>query len=1396
MSRVRRWASTAAGPAVLALLAYVPSLTARPGKMPADTKLYLYLDPGRLIGDAPFTFDGRQFAGWVPHQTISYLWPSGPWYWVLEQIGVPDWIAHRLWIATVLFIAGLGAWWVARTFGLGLGGALAAASVYQLSPYVLPYLSRTSLMLLPYAGLGWLIGLTVRAATVSRWRHAALVALVVATVGAPNATAIAMIAPAPVLWLAHAAWSRTITWQRAVLTAGRVGALCVAVSLWWLAMLRVQSRVGADVLAYSETLEAVSLTSTSTETLRGMGYWLFYVRDPVGFTTSATFDYLASARVALVSFALPVLGLLGLAVVRFPARRFAIVLVATGLVLAVGVHPIADPAPLFAPFAQESRSTVVLALRSSTRALPMAVLGLGLGVGALVASSVRRWRRAQLASPLVVVAIAVANLPALFGGDVVDPVLVRDEDPPPAWSQAAAALDRSGTGGRVLQIPGQEFGAFRWGYTVDAPLPGLTEKPLITRDLLPLGSPAAMDLLYALDDRIQEGVAERAAIAPVARLLGADTLWLTNDVWFDRFRTPRPETVAPLVADRGRAGGDDGLGAPVTFGEPVPNIETVASTDETRVGDPRIGAALEPVWLVDVEDALGIVRAKDDVVLLVGSGDGVVDAAAAGVIDGSEALVYAAAQPGGAAPPSRVVVTDSNRDRAHQWRSSQDVVGFTESGGPSTDLLRRDTADQRLPVFAGDDAADQTVAEQRGPVTAVATAYGEPFAYRPESRAAMAIDGRADTAWVVAERWPAAGEAIELAFVEPVSTLRLVQPATRPTGVAPDRWITAVDLVLDGERTQHVEIAEPSHEDGQLVTLEAPASTVRVVIGATTAGDDAVGFAEIDAGLGPTVEIVRTPTDWAAPEGTPVDVVVTRLRTDPADRWRADPEPSLRRAVTVPAGTYDIAVTARLHRRASDAVLGTLLGIGDAGATNRLTGFPAASGWAAIDGDPSTAWTTPFGAVVGQSLTVQRTSGTSLDQLTIVQPADDVHSPITRVTVADGTAAFEVEVPADGVVTLPRPLTGDVITVVVTAIDTRTTVDRRYGETWVLPAAVSELTGDGITATPPPATFSSPCRDDLLRINGTPIAVRVSGRYDAAVTGEPLDVELCDGASLTVGAGETIIESTPGAHTGIDIDRIVLRSAAAPHRGAPPDVEVVERGRLHRTVDVTGCDAGCWLVLGEGYNRAWEAMIGGDSLGDPAVLDGGFNGWWLPPGTERATVELRWTAQRRVTMALIASGMAVAACITLAARDRTRAERRAPATPRLVGWRAPARGPRWVAVAVCASSALVIIGPLWIVPAAAVAAVAAWLQRPRLLGLAAVAVAAGNAVVIAFRVVTVRPFANASWPGAFERLHRPGLLVVVFLLGSLAAGDRLRPPGARRHRSPAAPSPTGGAGRS
>jgi arabinofuranan 3-O-arabinosyltransferase len=719
-------AAIAAAVAVLAVLAYVPTLLSSRGRMPADTKLYLYLDPGRLIADAPWTFDARQFAGWVPHQVIAYLWPQGPWYWLGDAAGLPDWVVHRLWLGSLFLAAGTGVLWLARRLGLGLPAALAAALVYQLTPYVLPYASRTSAMLLPWAGLGWIVGLTVLAATRSRWRHAALAALVILSVGAVNATALLMVAPAPVLWLLCAAGNGTIAWRRAATTALRIGVLALGVSLWWIAAVAVQGRQGADVLAYSESLESVSYTSTSPEVWRNLGYWLTYIRDIYAPTTSAGRDYMVSGRLVATGFAIVLVGLAGLVTTRWRHNRFAIALVVTGVVLAVGVHPIDDPSPLMDLLLGDRTSGAALALRSSTRAVPLLVLGLALGAAALVEAcrGLRLTDRLTLRPVLAatVAVLAVANQPVLTGRRWVDPAIDRDQDPPAAWLDAAAALDDGDTRSRVLQLPGQEFGAFRWGYTVDPPLPGMTDKPLVTRDLLPLGSAPAMDLLYALDDRVQTGTLEPAQLAPIARLLGADTIWVTGDAAFERFRTARPEVVSDLFT----AVGVPGTGEPRAFGDPVVNVPALPIVDEEALADPRAGRPIAPVLLVPVEDPVPVVRAKDDVVLVVGSGDGLVDAAAAGLLDGSELVRYTgslddAALDAAAAHASALVITDSNRDRAHHWRSSQDVTGMTEDDDPTTaDVLRADPADERLPVF-GASAAPATVAVQEGPVRARAS---------------------------------------------------------------------------------------------------------------------------------------------------------------------------------------------------------------------------------------------------------------------------------------------------------------------------------------------------------------------------------------------------------------------------------------------------------------------------------------------------------------------------------------------------------------------------------------------------------------------------------------------------------------------------------------------------
>lgn len=1388
---------TAISVAILAALAYLPALTAAPGRMPTDSKLYVYLDPGRFIGDTTTTFDARQFAGWVPHQHIAYLWPTGPWYWMFETLGFPDWIAHRLWIGTLLLVAGLGVRWMTKVLGFAPLAALVAALVYQLSPYILPYISRTSVLLLPFAGLGWIVGCTILAGQRGRWRYPALIALIVLTVGAVNATALAMVIPAPVLWLVHATWNRSITWRRALATTGRVALLSTGVSLWWMVMLIIQGRYGADVLAYSESLESVSFTSTSTEVTRGLGYWLFYVRDAFAATTTASIDHLVSLRVVLAGFVLLAICLAGVVFTESPHRRFAGLLVGAGVILGVGVHPIDNPSPFMDLLVGDGETGLALALRSSTRAVPVLLLGLAIGAASLitVAGSLtrllpdveRRQRRwlLRVGAAAVVGLLAVVNLPALRTGGFVDPALERDQTPPDHWLAAAADLDDRPDGYRVLQVPGTEFGAFEWGFTVDQPLPGLTERPLVTRDLLPLGSPAAMDLAFALDDRLQEGTLDVASVAPIARLLGVDTVWVSGDIGFDRFGLARPEVVTDLLTSADASSG--GLSSSTDYGSPRPAVGTIPSLDAEALGDERIGQPIAPISLVDVDDPVPTVRVKDDVVLVFGSGDGLIDAAAAGLIDGTEAVIYAASDVEGVVP-SRAILTDSNRDRAHHWRSSQDVHGYTESAEPESGVLRYEAADQRLPVFGEDETAPgaQTVSVQRGPVTAQASAYGEPFAYRPEHRPVMAIDGDFSTAWLVADRSPAEGEFIELSFEEPVAYVDLRQPDL----VAGTRTIAEVAVRVDGADVARVPLDDRSFVGtGQRIELAEDLfvrpngqHAITVEITATNTPDPAiaeaigpVGFVEIGVGLEPTVEWIRVPTvDIDA--AVPLDAVFARLRTEPTDPWRSDPEPAMRRVfelgrnVTV-GSDAEFDVTLRFDQRSGGAILASVLGESVVDSAH-LTGAPTRRGATAFDGNPTTAWVTPFDSAVGSSVTF---AGAGVADSLQVDQLTGTFSAVTRLRIDDGAGAFDVDV-AGAEIALPRPIDLTTLTIEIIDTDEQVTVDRRYAEPFSLPTAISEIRFDGVSPTVVPVDrVAAECRDDLLSVNGVAVGLSFEASVSELMSAAPISASVC--GEVVFGAGEQEISSTPGALTGFHVDRVTLRTNAGIVDASldPTATVLLDSTRRTRTIEVPACPIGCWVIVGEGFNEAWSASADGRDLGAPTLVDGNANGWWLDPTQTTTLVEVEWTAQRPLNFAFLLSALFALVCIGLVVWDRRRDGDQLIETPSVAVAGLPRTGLE-PSVLIGGAAALVggalFVGWPWGVLAGVIWTACTVVRRVRLVGWIGWLIVVGGGLAVTSVVRSERPFPNAGWPIRFEWLHGWTLLGIVLITAAALVPDR------------------------
>ena len=380
------WARWSYG--LLALLCYLPMLLTKPGVVSDDTKTYLYLDPGQWVKASPSMWNPNVALGTVTHQNIGYLFPMGPFFWFFSAVHVPVWVAQRLWLGSILFAAAAGVLYLCRVIDLGGTGAIVATIAYAFTPYVIQYAGRISVILLPFAGLPWMVAFVMLAVRHRGWRYPALFAVVVALVSGINASSVIYVAVAPLLWLLSAALiTGEATWRRAWEVFWKTGVLSVLVSLWWLAGLSVEGIYGIDILKYTETVEAASSASSASEVIRGLGYWYFYGGDRSGLWTTASAEYTTRVALLAASYVMPAAALIAAAFTRWRHRIYFVLLVVVGLLLSVGPHPYNDPTPLGAlDKAFMTKTTAGMALRSTDRATPLVVLGLAMLLGAGVAA--------------------------------------------------------------------------------------------------------------------------------------------------------------------------------------------------------------------------------------------------------------------------------------------------------------------------------------------------------------------------------------------------------------------------------------------------------------------------------------------------------------------------------------------------------------------------------------------------------------------------------------------------------------------------------------------------------------------------------------------------------------------------------------------------------------------------------------------------------------------------------------------------------------------------------------------------------------------------------------------------------------------------------------------------
>jgi arabinofuranan 3-O-arabinosyltransferase len=1287
---------------ILAAFAYIPILLTQPGRVSADTKTYLTLDPSAVLRQATSMWDPSVGAGTVPHQNIGYLFPLGPYYWVMEAIGSPDWITQRLMWGTLVFAAAFGMFRLARWLGWSSVGALVAAFAYGFTPYLLSYLARLSVILGPWSALPWMILLVSKAARTRSWKPAAQFAVVVALVGSVNATALVLAGLGPVIWLIADVVSGRVRPGAATRAAIKIGVLSAAVSLWWAVALRIQGTYGLPILRYTETYESVAGSSTPTEIMRGLGYWFFYGGDRLDPWVGPAAPYFDRSAVMALGFTIAGVGLLGF-LTRFSGRVAAATLLVLGLAVSVGAAPLGNSTPYGAIFKWfASDTTAGFALRSTPRAAPLVILALAFGFGASTewlrgvladrAPSTAIGRRRGLLVSMGAIGLIVLQLFPWFTLHSMSPSIERDEALPSYETDLAAWLDanRSPDGaGRVWEIPASDFANYRYGGTVDPVLPGIIERSYLARELVPQGGAGTADLLNAFERRLPEGWFEPATLPVIAKRFGVDTIVVRNDLEHERYLLARP---GPLWRDLQTA-----LGAPDYAGPMVEDNTVIPLLDERTLASDDIPSTFPVVaaWNLDPSPIAGTASATSPIVLA-GSGDGLVDLAGAGLLDPNRAVLYASTLhdlvAAGTFDPAMVgadtwwVISDTNRKQARHWSTVSSNLGALEGGTPVS--LDADPNDQQLDVFVPNDptAVDrQTIAVHRGDVTDVrASYYGNRIAFTAGDAPAFAIDGDPTTAWRAGAFGPTGGIRWEADLAEPVttSTITLLQPVTDAT----NRYITSVQITLDAglptETVFDVALDDSSQaEPGQAIDLPVDSfRTIRIEIVDDNIGKSAdyttlpgVGFAEVSI-PGVTDDLLaRVPSldafdvvDPAAIADQRTTYLFTRQRIAQSTPNESPPEESLAREFAVVDGRpFALTGDARLSSWASEETLGSVFGDQyPVVADRRLRGSPGSRGAAAFDGDLTTAWQTGFRLVDGATVTVDHPSPISTDHMTLSWRDDGRHSIPTEVTITsdDGTVrvvGVPTTTPVDGVATATLPL-GDYrasqSTITFSGVEARTTPNyfSRLQEQLPLGIAEIELGDQPAERVDPSAALDDSCRSDLITVDDVAVPVRILGTRGDAATRDKLSIEAC-GPALDLSVGTHRLRATAGAVTGFDVDRVVLDGAGAatpPTAGSPPGttVDSVTDTKIRLTVDAAA--ASSWLVLQQSWNAGWHATSDGADLGTPVLINGYANGWLLPASATSRAITLEWTPQHTMNLALMLSLVAGLAVIGILVRTR------------------------------------------------------------------------------------------------------------------------------------------------
>lgn len=1236
------------------------------GSFTVDTKPELYLAPWRSAAAYLSAWQADPQLGF-PSFNVG-LAPVAVVVGLIQSVGVPAALSVRV-LRLLLLV--LGSWGAARLYravrrdGDTTVGPLVAGVVFVANPYLV-VAGATQPILLPWALLPWQLLCLVhalRSATRGErgwraWRWPAGFALAFAAMSGTNAGVVPLLQllAVPVVVLSVRAPLRA-----ALAAVARCAALVAAVSAYWVLPSLLALGAGVTVVDNSETPAAVAGPSSAAEVLRGLGLWTLYGSGGRGQWLPEFAAYLDDPVVVAASFALPVLAALALLVTRGVTRRIGLGLVLLAVPVMVGLFPVERPSPLGRVLGRAFDSVPFAgAFRTTNKIGALLVLGVALLVAAGTAWLWRRWpdARVRAATALGLAAVLVAGTAPAWTGNLY----VSAVDVPAYWRQAAADLDADRGDQRVWFVPGQVQASYRW--TEDRPddvATSLLDRPSLVRTVIPVTSPAAANLLAALDSELQEGALPPGALSNAARYLGVGDVLVRNDLTWDVSGGVRPAAVQAQV------GADPGLLPQGVYGAPGQNTLAPEVPPSSA-----FEALLPPLQRYSVAGARAVTRVDPAAATVLVDGDGwaLAPLTTAGLLPGAPVFRYLAdldpAELAGLLPETgRLVLTDSNRRR-------ETIAG--RLGGGQGPLLP--AGSEPAGTRALGDATTQTVLEVTGGsvrATDVGSAFGSVSAGSPEN----AVDGDPRTAWQFGDFSRAVGQSVEVRFgsarAVPTVSVRVRRGAVQISKVRLEVGGQRVELELDSRGLASWTPAAPVRADSLRLTVLRTTGEGFGLVGVEEIGVPGVRLTRV-AQLPRTLERLAAgldPAGRAALAGKPIDVVLSRERGTglAAD----DEETGLARDFTLPVPrAYRAYGTVRPSQQLSERDLDTLAGASPevtAKSTSRAFGLPTLRASQALDGQRDTAWL-PGSPTVGQALEITAPSRT-VDHVDVTQ-AGDGKDWITRLRLElDGEFVADADVgPGTSRIRVPT-VTGSRLRLTVLAT--------RSGR----PAAevrLSEVDFGGARIRPSAERAASACVP-VATVDGRPLRMRPARPVTTA------GPELWVGCgTVRLGAGDHSVRPLAGWQS----DELVLRdplgdgdrAAATP----PGPRYAVDHGRGPRaTVRVSGAAGAWYLMSGQAYDPRWRASVDGVDLGPPVLVDGYAAGWRVDlPGAEH-TARIWYGPQRVTDAGLLFSGLAVLGCLVLLvfrapprplARPRSRPAVAVPAGPPAATW---ADGPGWTA---------------------------------------------------------------------------------------------------------------------